>query len=171
LKTERVAIVGSRFGYDQAHLVFFVNDLYRKHPDTVLVSGGARGADTQAESIWKMHGGEVLSYRPHKHKRGEGWGFARHRFPRNDDIGFPELDIWPGFSVKTQVQALWLRSAYIACDVADRLVAFFRPGGSNGTQLTVELARGRGIPVYTYYAEGEVFVPEWQRRRVAQTDL
>lgn len=58
---ERVAIVGSR-GYSDLHEVWdFVRSL---PPGTVVVSGGAKGVDAEAEEAAGECGLEVLSLRP-----------------------------------------------------------------------------------------------------------
>lgn len=169
--SDRVAVVGSRWGYDEAHLSFFMHDLYGKHPDTIVVSGGAEGADLQAEQTWRMLGGETWSFRPVKLERGAGWGVERLIWERNDDICFPHSTIRREPNWKTRQSAIWYRSWWIASENCDRLVAFYRPGRSPGTEFTEDIARGHGKDVYAYVAPGLPPIPRWRRGRDEQANL
>jgi len=57
-----VAIIGSRDGIPEATVRRFVRALAAKHPDTVVVSGGARRVDSWAQSEAERSGLEVVVY-------------------------------------------------------------------------------------------------------------
>jgi hypothetical protein len=74
----RVAIVGSR-GYPRMDMVWdFVTKLAARRPDTVIVSGGARGVDTVAAVAGRMAGIQVLEIIPDWDGEGMGAGFLRN---------------------------------------------------------------------------------------------
>lgn len=61
-----------------------------------------------------------------------------------------------------------MRNAHMVADGADLVLAFPMPGG-RGTQHTVELARGAGIPVRTYNENGSLRDTRWSLVRDDQT--
>ena len=148
--SERVAVVGSRHGADLAHVVALIEAMYEQQSDTVLVSGGAKGVDQLAESTWYRLGGTVCSYRPNKigteanpEYEIERWVYGAGTTPHVAPFGrvtFRDFD-----------SAAFYRDWIIAED-ATRLVAFFRRGGSRGTELTLSLAQSRKIPNYAFTA-------------------
>lgn len=148
--TERVAIVGPRQGADLDQVIMFCHNLHRRHPDTIVVSGGAEGVDRTAEQTWLSLGGIVWSYRPRKVREGEividKWelGGTNARFFQL--VEFPAFADYPS--------ANWFRSWLIASEIADRVVAFYGHGHQRGTEFTVYVAEGH-LPdaVYVYKRE------------------
>lgn len=151
--TSKVAVVGSRDLAPLATVRRWLEWLHGAHPDTLLISGGARGVDKTAEEAWLELGHRVRSYRPKK-VRGDQlhedvWGVDVW------ELGGPNPSVrhlhghptWADFR-----SAAGYRNILIAQD-ADRVVAFYRPGKSQGTRLTVALARDMGKEVHEI--EGE----------------
>lgn len=130
--TECVAIVGSREGADEEAVRRFVRALHAKHPDTILLSGGAPGVDTVAEQEWLSLGGRLKSYRPTKvrdeHYEVEVWELG------GETPMVYRLQDFPSF--ENYKSAALARDTLIA-DEADRLVGFTRRGGSRGTAFTM----------------------------------
>lgn len=121
---EKVAIVGSRGWVDKDAVIDYI---WRLEPDSLVVSGGAKGVDSFAEEgvrIRWMHRHDVrlLELLPEWDKYGKSAGFRRN--------------------------------AEIVAE-ADRVVAFW-DGASKGTASTIRLARKAGKPVEVYYADGRV---------------
>lgn len=119
---ERIAIVGSRPKHDRdgedrrRYLQIFEYVKALPH-DTIIVSGGAEGADAWGFSAAKQHGLIAIIVHPAWQRRdGTGDRGAGHK-----------------------------RNAVIV-DIADRIVAFW-DGQSRGTASTIELARKAGKPV------------------------
>jgi hypothetical protein len=129
---EYVAVVGSREGVDDDVVVKFVTALWKKHPNTILVSGGAKGVDERAEQTWLALGGRVLSYRPKKladeHYVIEVWALG------DDKPIVYILSDFPSFA--DYKSAAFARDTLIA-ETAHRIVGFQRSGGSRGTQFTM----------------------------------
>jgi hypothetical protein len=143
---EHVAIVGSRQGADLSAVDEFVWALYQKHPDTVLVSGGAPGVDSAAEQLWLRLGGDVVSIRPRKVNDEcyaiEVWELGSN--PRiYDPVGEPTFHDYRSVAL--------YRNSLIA-EKADRVVAFFRRGRSHGTWVTLDFATAYGKPIYEFEA-------------------
>jgi hypothetical protein len=85
----RLAVVGSRTFDDEALLERTLDAFIARHGvPAVLVSGGARGADTLAERYAGNHGIPVLILHPDWRKHGRGAGLVR-----NADVAF-----WDGSS-------------------------------------------------------------------------
>lgn len=92
----RVAVIGSR-GYPHERLVRrFVETLARKDPETILVSGGARGVDHWAEDEARHRGLKVEIYPADWENLGRGAGFARNTtIVENSDV---VVAFWDGKS-------------------------------------------------------------------------
>jgi len=71
----RIAIVGSREYHDPEAVTACVSSF---PPDTVIVSGGARGVDTWAEQAAHACGLQVDIKRPNWDAYGKGAGFIRN---------------------------------------------------------------------------------------------
>jgi predicted Rossmann-fold nucleotide-binding protein len=71
-----VAIVGSR---DYKHLERVRAYVRTLPPDTVVISGGARGVDSVAEQAAREAGLEVLVLYPEWDRLGKAAGFARNK--------------------------------------------------------------------------------------------
>lgn len=152
-----VAIVGSREGANLDHVEGFVADLWRKFPDTTLISGGAPGVDQAAEKCWLEFGGKVKSLRPVKidtlANGDESWGIecwelggdAPRMYRLVNELTFGNF----------QSAAIY-RDILIA-EAADRVVSFMRSGGSRGAGFTAEMAEfAYEKPTYRYVAERAV---------------
>lgn len=73
-----VAIVGSRDFEDQFVVGQAVLRLTEKHPDLTIVSGGARGADTIAETIARRLRIPLIIHLPDWNLHGKSAGFKRN---------------------------------------------------------------------------------------------
>ena len=131
--SERVAIVGSREGVPAEVVRSFVRQLWEKHPDTILVSGGAVGVDRIAEQEWLRLGGQVESYRPvqmavdvYGVEKWELGGSSPRVYALVNDLTFENYK-----------SAALYRDTMIA-EAADRIVGFVKRGGSRGTEFTLE---------------------------------
>ena len=74
----RVAIVGSRDYPFLNHVWQFVTSLARAAPDTIIVSGGARGVDTVGAASARLAGLPVEELLPDWDRHGELAGFERN---------------------------------------------------------------------------------------------
>ena len=141
-------MVGSRVGADLEHVVSFLTSLHEKYPETILVSGGAKGVDHLAEQTWLSFGGQVVSHRP-KQLRYDCYAIEHWR------LGGPNPLVWVdanGLTFADYASACHYRDMLIA-DESDRLVAFYRHGRSRGTAFTVEIMReAYKRPVFEYEA-------------------
>lgn len=150
---ERVAVVGSREGANLSDVVAFLCDLWRKYPDTIIVSGGADGVDRYAESTWQKFGGRVESFRPVLLKRlpnaDESWGIEKWELGGSQPRKYLLIEepTWANFK-----SAAIYRDILIA-EAADRTVSFMRAGGSRGAGFTAETAeKTYGRPTYRFEA-------------------
>jgi hypothetical protein len=144
--SERVAIVGSREGADLDEVRAFVRALWEKYPDTILVSGGAKGVDQAAEQEWLALGGQVESLRPVQlgpdHYTVEKWYLGG---PTPSVYTLANEPTWENYK-----SAATYRDILIA-ETADRVVAFTARPLTRGTAFTVESARETyGKPTYVY---------------------
>jgi len=140
---KRVAVVGSREGANEQHVRSFLTDLYAKYPDAVLVSGGAVGVDTIAETHWLGLGGRVKSYRPAAGSfesdpsgkvRVTSWYIEVWELGGDNQMVYP-LQNFPTF--ENYKSACLARDTLISED-SDPIVSFQRPGGSRGASFTLE---------------------------------
>lgn len=145
----RVAVFGSRTGYDMNHLDSWLHALWQKQgPTTELVSGGADGVDTYAEQTWLAFGGAVTSFRPLKINawdKEDEYAIECWKLGGDSPMVFQMLDhpTWADFA-----SAAAYRDMLIA-EYAER-GAGFRANKSRGTTLTVEFFESLGKPVYLY---------------------
>ena len=147
--SERVAIVGSRQGADHKAVVALLEALKAQQPDTIVVSGGAKGVDELAESAWFRLGGRVRSYRPAKW--GDVYGIEIWNYGGNQPAQISPC-------AEQRVTFADFRSAaiyrdWMIAEDADRLCAFYRVGGSPGTAITESLARDRSVDVHVFVAK------------------
>lgn len=146
---EHIAIVGSRQGANLDDVRSFVEALWQRQPDSVVVSGGAAGVDSLAESEWSRRGGKVKSFRP------IALGLERYAIQTWEYGGDDQPRVYidtrdPDF---TNYSSACLYRDMLIAETATRLVAFYRRGRSRGTAFTVENAReAHGKPVYEYEA-------------------
>jgi hypothetical protein len=145
--SEKVAVVGSREGADLGEVSEFLVELREKHPDTILISGGARGVDKHAETTWISLGGMVISLRPKELPNGE---FGVERWELGPESRIYVLEGEPKF-MDWKSAALY-RDMLIS-EECDRLVAFMAPGGSRGAGFTAEVAENEQKPTYRYVRE------------------
>ena len=146
--SETVAVVGSREGADLEHVSAFLVALMRQQPDTILLSGGARGVDKWAEQTWLSLGGRVRSLRPRR-VGDEDYAVEEWQLGGRQPQTFRRTDLPTGADYSS---ACLIRDIQIA-DEATRVVAFFRYGLSRGAGFTAEWAEGLGKPTYKYERE------------------
>lgn len=149
--SERIGVVGSRKGADLRQVLGFLDVLHRAQPDSVLVSGGADGVDSFAESTWFRLGGRVCSYRPAPYE--DGFGVEVWQYGGNSTSTAFVLPV-----EEQRVQFADYRSAafyrnWMIAEDCDRLCAFYRPTGSAGTAHAESLARDRGADVHVFVAK------------------
>jgi hypothetical protein len=144
----KVAVFGSRQGYDLDRVARWVVKLWEKQgKDTILVSGGAEGVDRMAEQTWLALGGQVKSFRPVK---------TGGDLTSEDEYG---IEVWelggehptvsrpgnePRFADYTS--AATYRDMLIA-EEADRGMAFWA-NKSRGTAGTITFFEVQGKPIY-----------------------
>lgn len=155
--SERVAIVGSRWGASEQDCRNFLTSLYAKHPDTIIVSGGADGIDKIAETHWMGLGGKVESYRPvsrkfEKQPDGKAhvteWGIEKWTLGVEEPRVQQLLD-HPTFA--DYASACLYRDTLIS-ESSDRIVSFQGPGGSWGAGFTTEWGEeSQPKPRYTFF--------------------
>lgn len=136
---ERIGIVGSREGVDLEAVKLFIVTLHAAQPESVVVSGGARGVDKTAEDAWLELGGSVISFRPYKVTQ-DSWGVQEWRLGPNPEMVTHDV---PTFADPASV--LFFRSTMIV-EISDRLVSFTNPRFSPGTRFTKYMAHE--IPSY-----------------------
>lgn len=94
----RIGIIGSR-GFNNYILVKDVMSEYINNVD-VIVSGGAKGADTFGEIWAKEHNKETLIFLPDWNKYGKRAGFIRNQdIVKNSDL---IIAFWDGYSKGTK---------------------------------------------------------------------
>lgn len=76
VKVMKIAIVGSRDFSDLAQVTSYVATL---PPDSIVISGGARGVDQQAEEAARARGLQVIVHKPDWDKYGRMAGIVRNR--------------------------------------------------------------------------------------------
>lgn len=145
----KVAVVGSRQGYDLNHLGSWLHALWQKQgPTTTLISGGADGVDRYAETTWIAFGGQVKSFRPVKvsdWNEEDEWGIEVWELGGPSPMVYRLID-HPTFA--DFGSAASYRDMLIA-EEAERGVAF-RANNSRGTTLTVGFFENLGKLVYLY---------------------
>ena len=139
-----VAVVGSRYGVDQTKVDAFLDALQAKHPQTVVVSGGAKGTDSFAEQGWIARGGRVISYRAKDHPTG-GFGIYKYELGVAQPVVF-DLHLMGDPTWQEVEGALFYRNMLIA-DEVERAVVFWN-GRSAGTRRMIDLMQGRKKPVH-----------------------
>lgn len=75
----KLAIIGSRGFNDYARLKFQLDQLQEKHKISLIISGGARGADTLAEQYADENKIQKLILPADWDKHGRGAGFIRNK--------------------------------------------------------------------------------------------
>jgi predicted Rossmann fold nucleotide-binding protein DprA/Smf involved in DNA uptake len=147
-----VAIIGSRPQYwswssqIQARVERFVAALKTKHPDAIVVSGGARGVDTWAEQAARANDLELISYRPYENSNSfYSIKVVTHGENAEEIVKGKSRRTSPPL-LTTYGQAAFRRNTWIVED-ADQVVAFW-DGQSSGTRNSIEKARSIGRPVH-----------------------
>ena len=141
-----IAIVGSRnYPYleDVTRLVGMIAEDDKKEPGFVVVSGGAIGVDTTAETEAIRLGLPVISFRVYSlstEEHGiEEWHMGAQPYVRK----MLDHPTWANYE-----SALMYRNTLII-QRADRVVAF-RAAWSRGTTLAMDFARAAGKPLREY---------------------
>lgn len=115
----KLAIIGSRHFEDN---VFFDTQLklfcqkYNEQP-TVIISGGAKGADTLAEYYAKEHNCELIVFKPDYKRYGRGAAFVRNRLIV--DNADRVLAFWDGKSTGTQYTIEYAKKQHKVVDIID----------------------------------------------------
>ena len=94
----RLGVIGSRSfsGY-----AFFCSHLSKfKHDDLTIVSGGARGTDSLAQTYAKHNGLKILIVYPNWHKHERSAGFIRNQEVVNESTEL--ITFWNGISPGTK---------------------------------------------------------------------
>lgn len=133
--------MGSRKHEHLEEVRSFVAALAAKHPDTVVISGGARGVDSTAEQAARTVGLPVISFRP----TGTDERFYIQRWQLGEKSSITNLTE-PTFA---DYRSAALYRDLLIANSCDRLVAFHWKL-SAGTAFTVSLARDYGKPVHVY---------------------
>lgn len=150
-----VAVVGSRDWPDLERVKCYVTKLAAKYPDTVLVSGGARGVNQMAEKVALWSGLELISYRPYEFETINGARRETEFSVETVTQGARAQEIVVAMNrrinpptFKSYGQCAYFRNTWIAQD-CEILVAFsYR--NSRGTQRSIRLAREFGRQVFVY---------------------
>jgi predicted Rossmann fold nucleotide-binding protein DprA/Smf involved in DNA uptake len=142
----RVAIVGSRDWPDPFRVERYVVKLCAKHPDVVIVSGGARGVDQSAERTAANCKVLWLSFRPYEVTGQDIFGVKRVE-PVNRGNKFVRSEELPLF-YSSYGQAAFARNELIVSE-ADVVVAF-QHEKSKGTQHSIDLAHELGRDCWVY---------------------
>jgi len=96
----KIAIVGSRQCDAQAAIEYLISSLAAKDPNTIIVSGGARGVDSWAAQAAERAGLKVEVYLADWNTHGKGAGFIRNTtiVEESDKV----IAFWNGVSRGTQ---------------------------------------------------------------------
>ncbi len=126
--------------------------LATKHPDAIIVSGGARVVDRTAETAAKASGLAVISYRPERFDSMYGYPLYTIETVTEGDAA-QEIVVEKHRRInppcfKSFGQAAFFRNGWIVDD-ADLLVAFW-DGVSAGTSDTIGKANAANLPRYIY---------------------
>jgi hypothetical protein len=112
----RVGIVGSRRRADRDAVDACIAELA---PDTVVVTGGARGPDRWAEQAARARGLGVVVHKPDLGLASTHWQATKRYYARNQAI----------------------------VDDSDGIIAFVAPERTGGTEDTIRRAERAGKPV------------------------
>lgn len=149
-----VAIVGSRKWPDLGRVAAYVERIAEKHPDAIIVSGGAIGVDRMAEEMAAALGLDWISYRPYEYENMEyRKEFSIETLAEGDAaqaiVVAKRRRISPPF-FRTYAQACFHRNGWIVDDA--EVVVAFHAGGSSGTADSIRKARELGRKVFVYEA-------------------
>jgi predicted Rossmann fold nucleotide-binding protein DprA/Smf involved in DNA uptake len=112
----RIGIVGSRRRTDREGIETYIAQLA---PETVVITGGARGPDRWAEEAARARGLTVTVHKPDLQGTRSRWHAADRYHARNQRI----------------------------VDDSDRIVAFVAPDRTGGTEDTIRRAERAGKPI------------------------
>lgn len=97
---QKVAIIGSRSINDLSLLEKIWKDLQMPYIDISIISGGAKGADTNGEEFANKYNMPIIIYKPDWNRFGKSAGFRRNiDIIKNCDIC---IAIWDGKSQGTK---------------------------------------------------------------------
>lgn len=108
------------------------------------------GADSQAENTWRAFGGEVWSLRPYEDKEQKHFGVESFIFRPG---ALPESKVLKWSLCWKNFRSAALFRDWMIAQECDRLMAFFRPGGSPGAMTTLVLVQDVGKPVNSHERE------------------
>lgn len=143
-EVRRIAIVGSREGVSREAVDEFVSKLPTL--GTVIVSGGAAGADTYAAEAAEARGIRVVIIRPNWKKYGRSAGFRRNKeivLAADDVVAF-----WDGISkgtANTLKHAIELRRPLAVFSPWGQLIRFVHPGEPQQVLLTIPRQKPAGV--------------------------
>lgn len=143
---ERIAVVGSRRGADLEKVQAFLHRLHSKSPDCIVVSGGADGVDSTAETTWLGLGGRVISLRPYE-MTPEKFIVQELRLSPLYSRLQPEVKLLTEPSWDSYAGACFWRNKLIV-QRCDRLVYFMAEPPTRGTSDSIDAARAEGKPYY-----------------------
>lgn len=139
----KVAIVGSREFPNLIQVHEFVAKLAAKHPDAIVVSGGARGVDRAAEDAAHRLGLPVISFRPFEFEKDK---FCVRRIETNAAAEVKSKTTLP-HTYRSYGQAAFARNEDIVRE-AEIVCAFTI--GSRGTANTLDIAERLGKDTWTF---------------------
>lgn len=117
----KLAIIGSRSFDDDVLFCEQLNAFCKKYNEqpTVIISGGAKGADTLAEKYAKEHGCELIVFKPDYKRYGRGAAFIRNRLIV--DHADRVLAFWNGKSTGTQYTIEYAKKHNKSVDIIEVL--------------------------------------------------
>lgn len=141
-------MIGSRKGVNLDVVREYVETMCAKHPETILISGGARGVDSVAENVALRLGHLVVSLRPFE----VTGGYRIRRLMMHRDhapISSPGAEHYGFFG--TFAEAAKARNTFIV-EHATIVVAF--TAGTPGTAHAISEARRLDTPFHLYDSQG-----------------
>lgn len=149
--SERIAVVCARKGVDPEAVTAFMEALWARQPDSVVISGGANPEKLLVEDWWLKMGGPVVSWRP-KMLELEKWAIQRWQAANGRFYKVylpPDLPTFMDFKSAANARNL------LIAEECQRCVAFYGEHRSRGAGFTAEMAGNWERDVYEYFNEPE----------------
>ena len=147
-----VAVIGSRDWPDLPRVNRYVTKLAAKHPEAIIVSGGAHGVDQEAEKVALWSGLDIISYRPYEFDSidgGKEWSVETvTRGERAQALVVEKSRRINPPTFKSFGQAAMFRNGWIVQD--SEITVAFHCNGSPGTTGALRRAREFGRQVFVY---------------------